>query len=197
MPKEIISSRRLHYAFDEQTFKRFRATELKVKLATSNWERQRYFTLRERVFIDEQQLLTREQDGDDFKATAIVALASNCGMSDDVIGAVRIFQVNDASYPNLWFGGRLCVAKDYRGHRNIGKTLINTAVSRAKLLGCTHFRAYVQLQNVSYFEGLHWRQIDEKNIAGRPHKLMYADLSAYPLTCLPAPEINDPERTMA
>lgn len=191
MPKALIANRHLHYAFDEQTFKSFRDTKLKVKLATSKWERQRYFALRERVFTDEQQLLAREQDGNDFRATAIIALAHNCGMSDDVIGAVRIFQVNNASYANLWFGGRLCVVKEYRGHRNIGKVLINTAVSRAKFLGCEHFHAYVQLQNIHYFEALHWREIDEKIIAGRPHKRMCADLSAYPLASLPTPDIRD------
>lgn len=186
MPKQL-----LRYAFDDQAFRGFRATQIQVKLTTSNWERQRYFALRQRVFSDEQQLLSQEQDAEDFRATAIVALASNCGMTDDVVGAVRIFQRADPDYPDLWFGGRLCVAKEYRGHRQIGKALINTAVSRAKQLGCQHFHAFVQRQNVRYFSSLHWSEMGDLCIAGLPHKRMRADLSAYPLASMAPPMLAE------
>ncbi|WVM89249.1 MSMEG_0567/Sll0786 family nitrogen starvation N-acetyltransferase [Halopseudomonas pachastrellae] len=78
-------------------------------------------------FSEEQQLLHQDKDEHDFQAIPIVALACQCGMPNAVVGAVRIYQ----SQPGLWYGGRLCVAADYRRHSMIGTALINEAVSRA------------------------------------------------------------------
>lgn len=184
---------RFQYAFDDQTFSDFRSQHIDVKVASSSWEKQRYFALRKSVFAQEQKILPdNEQDGQDFRAIAIVALAANCGVSDDVVGAVRIFQlepqlesqsdaqVNGDAQENIWFGGRLCVARAYRGHQSIGKALINEAVARAKDLGCTKFLANVQPQNESYFKSVYWQTLGSVEIAGRPHVRMQADLTAYP-----------------
>ncbi len=171
---------RLQYAFDDQQFTDFRSHHIQVKLAESSWEKQRYFALRKSVFAQEQQILQdNEQDGQDFRAIAIVALAANCAIADDVVGAVRIYQVDDEIH-NLWFGGRLCVARAYRGHQSIGKALINEAVSRAKDLGCTRFLANVQPQNESYFRSVHWQTLGVIEVAGRPHVRMQAELEHYP-----------------
>ncbi|HNG61541.1 MAG TPA: GNAT family N-acetyltransferase, partial [Cellvibrionaceae bacterium] len=94
-------------------------------------------------------------------------------------GAVRIYPVED-DFDALWFGGRLCVARAYRGHQAIGKSLINEAVSRAIDLGCTRFLANVQPQNEAYFQSVHWQTLGAIEVAGRPHVRMQADLSAYP-----------------
>ena len=133
----------LAYALVDSTFEPFRAGELLVKPASEPWEKHAYFALRRSVFSDEQQLLAQDKDRHDFQAIAIVALAGNCGIADQVVGAVRIYQPE----PGLWFGGRLCVAPAYRRHSMIGKALVNEAVSRAKELGCEIFRATVQAQN--------------------------------------------------
>lgn len=171
---------KLCYAFDEQTFADFRSQHIQVKPASSPWEKQRYFALRKAVFAQEQKILPdNEQDGQDFRAIAIVALASNCGVVDDVVGAVRIYPVEDAGEA-LWFGGRLCVARAYRGAQSIGKALINEAVSRAIDLGCTRFLANVQPQNEAYFHSVHWQTLGTLEVANRPHVRMQADLSAYP-----------------
>ncbi|HMU66139.1 MAG TPA: GNAT family N-acetyltransferase [Cellvibrionaceae bacterium] len=171
---------KLCYAFDEQTFADFRSQHIQVKPASSPWEKQRYFALRKAVFAQEQKILPdNEQDGQDFRAIAIVALASSCGVVDDVVGAVRIYPVED-DFDALWFGGRLCVARAYRGHQAIGKSLINEAVSRAIDLGCTRFLANVQPQNEAYFQSVHWQTLGAIEVAGRPHVRMQADLSAYP-----------------
>ncbi|WP_166263379.1 MSMEG_0567/Sll0786 family nitrogen starvation N-acetyltransferase [Marinobacter caseinilyticus] len=171
------------YAIDHSPFDAFRSPEIQVQVATTSWQKQRYFALRREVFAREQKILPhQEQDADDFRAIAIIALASNCGMSDDVVGAVRIYPVTDAtSHEQLWFGGRLCVAASYRRYRSIGKGLINEAVCRAKALGGTRFLANVQRQNEAYFQALHWHTVEYLTVAGRPHARMQADLSAYPL----------------
>lgn len=169
------------YAIDNSPFDAYRSPTVRVQAAQSSWQKQRYFALRRRVFAQEQGLFSgHEQDGDDFRAIPIIALASSCGMTDDVVGAVRIFKKADGAEPDLWFGGRLCVASDYRRYQAIGKGLVNEAVSRALDLGCQRFLAHVQIQNERYFQALHWQTLDRITVAGRPHALMQADLSAYP-----------------
>lgn len=165
------------FALVDSTFEPFRSGELLVKPASESWEKQAYFALRRSVFSDEQQLLAQDKDSHDFQAIAIVALAGNCGIVDQVVGAVRIYQPQ----PGLWFGGRLCVAPAYRRHSMIGKALVNEAVSRAKDLGCDVFRATVQAQNEGYFHSLHWHTLEHLELLGQPHCLMQADMSAYPL----------------
>lgn len=139
-------------------------------------ERRQYYALRQAVFSEEQKLFTQDRDADDFRAVAIVALAHCCGMADRVVGAVRIYPRGD----RLWYGGRLCVASEYRQHRLIGKALINEAVTRAKDAGCQRFLATVQLQHEAYFNRLHWRTLDSLELLGVPHRLMQADLARYP-----------------
>ncbi|MEQ7922239.1 MSMEG_0567/Sll0786 family nitrogen starvation N-acetyltransferase [Xanthomonas sp. WHRI 1810A] len=166
----------LAFALVDSTFEPFRAGELVVKPASEHWEKQAYFALRRSVFSDEQQLLAQDKDSHDFQAIAIVALAGSCGMADQVVGAVRIYQPE----PGVWFGGRLCVAPGYRRHSMIGKALVNEAVSRARELGCETFRATVQSANEVYFHGLHWQTLEQMTLLGQPHCLMQADLSRYP-----------------
>jgi putative N-acetyltransferase (TIGR04045 family) len=167
----------LAFALVDSTFEPFRAGELVVKPACEYWEKQAYFALRRSVFSDEQQLLAQDKDSHDFQAIAIVALAGSCGMADQVVGAVRIYQPE----PGVWFGGRLCVAPAYRRHSMIGKALVNEAVSRAIELGCKTFRATVQANNEAYFHGLHWQTLEHMQLLGQPHCLMQADLASYPL----------------
>lgn len=172
----------LQYAIDNSAFDAYRSPTVRVQPARTSWQKQRYFALRRQVFAHEQQILSdQEQDGEDFRAIAIVALATSCGMTDDVVGAVRIFRVSDSTEPHLWFGGRLCVAAAYRRYQAIGKGLVNEAVSRALDLGCQRFLAHVQIQNEAYFHALHWQTLDRITVAGRPHALMQADLAAYPI----------------
>lgn len=167
----------LAFALVDSTFEPFRAGELSVKPATEQWEKQAYYALRRAVFSDEQQLLAQDKDSHDFHAIPIVALAGSCGMADQVVGAVRIYQPQ----PGFWFGGRLCVAPAYRRHSMIGKALVNEAVSRAKELGCDIFHATVQAPNEAYFHGLHWQTLKHLDVLGHAHCLMQADLASYPL----------------
>lgn len=164
------------FALIDDTFAGFLAGDLLVKPAGEAWERRHYYALRRAVFSDEQQLLAQDKDENDFAAIPIVAVAHHCGMPEQVIGAVRIYQPE----PGLWYGGRLCVDRHYRRHATIGKALVNEAVARAIDLGCHTFLATVQQANEGYFHSLHWETLRAIELLGQPHCLMQAQLERYP-----------------
>ena len=164
------------FALTADTFTDFLADDLLVKPATESWERSGYFALRRAVFSEEQRLLEHDKDERDVQAIAIVAVAHHCGIPEQVIGAVRIY----TPHSGVWYGGRLCVERDYRRHSMIGKALVNEAVSRAIDLGCQTFLATVQRSNECYFHSLHWVSLENIDLLGQPHVLMQAQLSRYP-----------------
>ena len=171
----------LNFALVDDTFNNFRSQHVRVKVAKSQWEKQGYYALRKTIFSREQKILSNnEKDDRDFRAIPIVALASSWSIGDDVVGAVRIYEEIDKQGQQVWYGGRLCVARSYRGHQSIGKALINEAVSRAIDLGCTRFLANVQPQNEKYFQTVYWRSLGQIEVAGRAHVHMIADLDKYP-----------------
>lgn len=167
------------FALLNDVFTHFRSQHIQVKVAHSAWEKQAYFQLRNKTFTQEQKILTgNEKDSKDFQAIPIIALASNWSIGEEVAGAVRIYQLPNED--TTWYGGRLCVARPYRGYQNIGKALINEAVSRAKELGCKQFFATVQPQNEKYFKTVHWHSLGFIQVAGKQHVHMQADLTKYP-----------------
>lgn len=144
------------------------------KLAKDSQEIADYFTLRHSIFVEEQQLFQgSDLDKIDQFAYPIVALTNN---NHQVVGVVRIYEVE----PGIWYGGRLGTHADYRKGWQIGKGLIEKAVTTANTWGCTQFLATVQLQNVRFFQRLHWSSLEEVTICDRPHHLMEADLNFYP-----------------
>lgn len=150
------------------------------KLATSQ-EIAAYFALRRLIFAEEQQLFSAD-DRDEFDQIAypIVAISqqdsTNSTATPQVIGSVRIYEVE----PGIWYGGRLGTHPDYRKGWQIGKGLIYKAVTTANGWGCKQFLATVQLQNVRFFQRLHWQSLQEMKICDRLHHLMEADLNFYP-----------------
>lgn len=134
--------------------------------------------MRSRIFCQEQHLFeSSDRDEHDASATAIAAIAhgANRSGSSPVVGVVRILEQK----PRLWYGGRLGVDAAFRRHNQIGKGLIWKAVTTANGWGCDRFLATVQLQNVRFFQRLHWSSVDTVEIKGLPHHLMEADLSYY------------------
>jgi putative N-acetyltransferase (TIGR04045 family) len=144
------------------------------KLATSPKEIKDYFDLRKAIFVEEQDVF-EEDDLDDIDKTAypIVAIETS---SDRVVGVVRIYETQS----RLWYGGRLGTHPEFRRGWQIGKGLIHKAVTTANTWGCDRFLATVQLQNVRFFQRLHWESLNEITICDRPHHLMEADLNFYP-----------------
>ncbi len=155
------------------------------KLAVSPNEVKAYFDLRRAIFCHEQKLFTgSDADELDQYAYPIVAIDREATLLNQVVGVVRIYEPQ----LGLWYGGRLGVHQDYRRVGQIGKGLIYKAVSTANTWGCKRFLATVQLQNVRFFQRLHWRSLEEITVCVNaavpedllPHQLMEADLNHYP-----------------
>ena len=136
-----------------------------------------YFALRQQIFCQEQGLFDgHDRDDLDDLAYAIVAIDDQAPAHQNIVGVVRIYEER----ARHWYGGRLGVHPDYRRGGRIGKGLIYKAVTTANGWGCDQFLATVQLQNVRFFQRLHWDSRQEIQLWGLPHHLMEADLAHYP-----------------
>jgi putative N-acetyltransferase (TIGR04045 family) len=140
-----------------------------------------YFALRRIIFAQEQQLFELDD------ADQIVAVCQPPAQVKQVVGVVRIYEPE----PGIWYGGRLGTHPDYRRGWSIGKGLIEKAVTTANTWGCQQFLATVQLQNVRFFQRLHWQSLEEMTICDRPHHLMSADLNFYPPGSEPRPGLAE------
>ncbi|SFB01079.1 putative N-acetyltransferase, MSMEG_0567 N-terminal domain family [Collimonas sp. OK607] len=156
---------------------RLMAQDVRIKLATSLWEREETRRLRRDVFCLEQGIF-QDDDVDEIDALAmpIAALLTSTDGTLEIVGTVRIHE----SGPGVWYGSRLAVARHARRMASVGSGLIKLAVGTAHAHGCHTFLAQVQSQNVPMFERLHWHALSQQELHGRPHHLMQADLSFYP-----------------
>ena len=158
-------------------FPAFLPAEYRIKLATDAWERREAAALRRQVFCEEQAIFQHDdRDAIDEVAIPIVAISSFAVAPHEVVGTVRIHEPE----PGIWWGSRLAVAADYRKIGALGTSLIRLAVSSAHARGCRKFFAHVQSQNASLFRRLHWQTLEEREIHGRPHHFMQANLRHYP-----------------
>ncbi|MEM8640031.1 MAG: MSMEG_0567/Sll0786 family nitrogen starvation N-acetyltransferase [Cyanobacteria bacterium P01_G01_bin.54] len=162
----------------------------RFELAKTTAQIRAYFELRYEIFCREQQLFQgRDWDEIDRFAHPIVALTNGHNYhpdlvpSEQVVGVVRIYEPK----PRVWYGGRLGVHPAHRRGWRMGKGLIQKAVMTANEWGCDQFLATVQLQNVRFFQRLHWHSLKEITICDRPHHLMEADLAHYPPNGEPRP----------
>jgi putative N-acetyltransferase (TIGR04045 family) len=154
----------------------FRSRHLACHVATRPWELRDYYRLRRRLFCEEQGLFAGDDRDDvDDRAMPIVAVACVAGMPDEVVGVVRIWEES----PGEWWGGRLGTRADYRRSVAVGQQLVTLAVTTACARGCRTFTANIQLQNVAFFERLHWSVQGEVTVCGAPHAVMRADLAHY------------------
>ena len=155
----------------------FSPCEFHVQWAAGAWEQDQAYRLRRAVFCVEQGVFVGDdRDAIDDTAQTIVALSCVGGMPDQVVGTVRIHELE----PGLWWGSRLAVHAAFRKHGRLGATLIRLAVCSAHARGCETFLAHVQLQNLELFERLHWTALQQEMLHGRPHVKMQADLAHYP-----------------
>lgn len=154
-----------------------RSSAIAACVATEDWQLKGYYSLRRRVFVDEQRLfIDSDDDPIDSKAIPIVAMSWLCGMPDRIVGAVRIYTTGVGS----WHGGRLAVDSSYRHHGSVGESLICAAVCTAHYLGAERFSATVQLRVRRYFERRYFKAIEQTTLCGLPHLFMQADLTKYP-----------------
>lgn len=153
------------------------SAEIVAEVATEAWQLDAYRELRRAIFAEEQGLFAGSDfDQHDAHALPIVAQSQIAGMADGVVGVVRIYR----NEPATWYGGRLGVHRDYRRFGAVGAALIACAVSTAHALGCQRFLATVQVANVRYFERHHFRVLRDVTVQERPHCLMQADQAFYP-----------------
>jgi putative N-acetyltransferase (TIGR04045 family) len=148
--------------------------------ARDRWQLAAYFALRHAVFVAEQGMFSQtDRDERDSSALHLVAMATQAGMLDEVVGVVRIYEESHGT----WFGGRLAVVPNYRRCREVGSALTRAAVGAARAFGAQRFLATVQQDNVAFFERNHFMAREALAVCGRPHLLMEADLSAFVVPC--------------
>ena len=151
--------------------------QFRVALARAPWEVRGHHQLRREIFCAEQAIFEGDdRDGQDARATKLVAVSCVAGDPDRVVGVVRIHQAE----AGLWWGSRLGVQSDFRRIGSIGAQLVRLAVCTARARGCTRFLAHVQSQNLAFFERLGWHCEQELLLHGLAHHRMRADLSQYP-----------------
>ena len=136
-----------------------------------------YLRLRRAIFCDEQGLF-KATDEDEWDAAAfpIAAVQPGAPEGEEIVGTVRIYEAE----PGLWYGGRLAVERAHRKQGLVGRGLVHKAVTTAHGWGCQRFLALVQVANVPFFEGIHWRSLEERSYRDHPHHLMEAALASYP-----------------
>jgi putative N-acetyltransferase (TIGR04045 family) len=145
-------------------------------LQTTSPLMQGYWQLRRTIFCQEQHLFEEhDRDDRDDRAYPIAAIHPGASQFFGVVGVVRILEEK----AGIWYGGRLGVNDSYRRQNQIGKGLIWKAVTTAHGWGAQRFLATVQLQNVRFFERLHWHSLESMDIRGVRHHLMEADLAYY------------------
>jgi putative N-acetyltransferase (TIGR04045 family) len=168
-----------------QTFEQLKSThyttsysDFTVKWASLEWECKQALELRRRVFCLEQALFAdHDRDEIDDQAQCLVAIANHGGWPDKVVGTVRI-HAHDA---DVWWGSRLAVDPEFRYQSGIGVALIKLAVGSARGLNCREFYAQVQQQNEALFRKLNWRSHYSLMVRERPHVMMEAQLSRFPI----------------
>ncbi len=144
--------------------------KFEFKIITSEKDLKTYYKLREDIFVKEQEIFSRT-DIDEYDRAAI-HIAAVEKSSARIVGGVRCYNLEG----NTWVGGRLSAAP---GHRNglVGRNLVKFAVETVKTKGCECFIAYVQPQNVRFFERLNWKCSGKPIIyEGKPHQMMEAEL---------------------
>jgi putative N-acetyltransferase (TIGR04045 family) len=146
--------------------------DFKFKIAETQKELEEYYRLRYDVFVKEQNIFP-ESDIDEYDLDAVHLIAID-GPTGKVVGGVRCYKKEG----DTWFGGRLSAAPGFRNGR-IGANLVRLAVKTVMSRGGKKFLAYIQPQNVKFFERLGWKSVGEPVIyQDLPHQLMEADLDS-------------------
>ena len=149
-----------------------RQDPIACRLVASPAELALHLRLRREVFVREQALFQgsdRDSHDDDPSTLHVLGL---CGRV--VGGVVRLYPLDE---PGRWKGDRLAVLPAFR-KLALGAALVRFAVQSAGQRGGDLMIAYVQVQNVKFFELLGWQRVGEPfEYVGRPHQQMAIGLS--------------------
>jgi putative N-acetyltransferase (TIGR04045 family) len=148
---------------------------INVKLVETEAERLGHYAVRRAIFVEEQQLFYQsevDEYDEESDTIHIVAVSAETGA---VVGAVRCYRAS----ADEWYGGRLAVLPEYRHDpAAIGANLCRLAEVSVSQRGCRRFLAYIQVQNVRFFQRLKWAPVGEPvDYHGQPHQLMAASLT--------------------
>ena len=131
-----------------------------------------HLRIRHRVFVEEQRVIPfTDVDEWDRDSGTVHVLA---GQGSAAVGTVRLYRTDT---DGRWKGDRLAVLPGSRAGI-VGMRLVRFAVSTAAAAGGGVMDAFVQLQNVTFFERLGWEH-NGPAVAyyGLPHQPMTFQLS--------------------
>jgi putative N-acetyltransferase (TIGR04045 family) len=127
--------------------------------------------IREAVFVAEQGVFDgTDRDAFDTRRDTFLVVGFVGGVP---AGTVRFYPVpSEQRDEALWKGDRLAVLPEHR-HAGLGGPLVRFAVASAGALGGDRMIAYIQPDNVLFFERLGWTRVGEPSLyVGLPHQKM-------------------------
>mgnify|MGYP001095878561 CR=1 FL=1 len=140
---------------------------LEIRIAKNGTDLREAMNIRRSIFVDEQRLYTiSDEDEFDSQATHLLAAANG-----NIVGTVRVYSGKNGT----WWGGRLAILPSSRG-KDTGSSLVKAAVELVREAKAKRFLAYIQSQNVPFFERLGWKKVEDISCCGLPHVLMEAPL---------------------
>jgi predicted GNAT family N-acyltransferase len=136
---------------------------VRARVVTSADERQQAFTIRRRVFQDEQGVSAGEEfDADDDTATHLLAVAG-----DMPVGTGRI-----VFHPDHAKIGRMAVLKEWR-RRGVGRALMDVLTGIAAERAVPRLVLHAQVHAIPFYEAMGFRVVSaEFEEAGIPHRRM-------------------------
>lgn len=136
---------------------------MNVKIVSNEQELNDAYSVRKRVFIDEQNVPAEEEIDDKEASSTHFVLYEN----NEPIGAGR-FRIFD-EYGKV---ERICVLKEYR-KSGAGKAIMTGIENYASENGIAALKLNAQTQAIPFYSGLGYETISEEFLdAGIPHKTM-------------------------
>jgi len=143
---------------------------IEVRLARGADDVAAHHRVRRAVFVEEQGIFA----GDDLDAWDAQAVKVVAAIDGEVVGAVRLYPLDEAG---LWKGDRLAVLPGARRLR-VGAPLVRFAVETAGLMGGARMIARIQAPNVAFFQHLGWSLLgDATDYRGATHQDMTIPLA--------------------
>lgn len=135
-----------------------------AKLALTNEDRERAFTVRKTVFVEEQGV-PLHLEIDEYDATAIHFIVND---GDKTIAAARLREVA----PQFGKVERVCVLQEYRGKR-LGVLIMNTVEEYARNIPWKKLKLHAQSYAVPFYEKIGYDVTSPEFIdANMPHRAM-------------------------
>ena len=141
---------------------------MNVKMVTSTEERELAYSIRKKVFVEEQNV-PLEEEIDQYEDDCAHFLLFND--EETPIGNGR-FRILDG----IGKVQRICVLSEFRGN-GAGQTIMNAIEDYAKKQDLSKLKLDAQTQAIPFYERLGYREASEEFMdAGIPHRTMIKDI---------------------